>query len=352
MRPHQHRGPRRDGEEPHQVRQRATRADRSAHGGWLRAGEETDRRRAVASGARPHQCGDGCRQRRTGFDSDGGDRGRRADALSRQASASGSQRARRCIAIRNLSAVREARVARRSAAPLSGDHRESLRARRKRAARAGAGRRADGHLFQGDRDRALRTALPQRQEPAQAFARRSDRGRDREQARDREAAGAVRRRRRDRCGCDGRASPIRRSSADSGRAHADGQRRAARRPSVRARHDRLLGHAIHQRAVQGRRLDPGARNAVLGSRLQLVGAGVHVQFPADEADPDRHRSGGDRPQLSGRDRRGSGLEARVVGFEPSGTRAGARRRSPSGAREPDRCGARGIHRRQPQARGE
>ena len=50
--------------------------------------------------------------------------------------------------------------------------------------------------------------------------------------------------------------------------------------------------------VPRRRLDPGPRHALLRGRLQLVGARVHVQHPADEADPHRHRSGRDRPQLS------------------------------------------------------
>ncbi len=57
-------------------------------------------------------------------------------------------------------------------------------------------------------------------------------------------------------------------------------------------------------------LAPG--HALLRSRLQLVGARVHVQHSSDPADPDRHRSCRDRAQLSGRDRR--------------------RRRSPAGTR--------------------
>ena len=43
-----------------------------------------------------------------------------------------------------------------SAASLPRDHREGVHARRERAARAGAGRRADGHLLQGSRRRAVR----------------------------------------------------------------------------------------------------------------------------------------------------------------------------------------------------
>ena len=39
---------------------------------------------------------------------------------------------------------------------------------------------------------------------------------------------------------------------------------------------------IHQREDAGRRLDPGARDAFLRGRLQLLGAGIHVQHPAVE----------------------------------------------------------------------
>ena len=85
------------------------------------------------------------------------------------------------------------------------------------------------------------------------------------------------------------AARVRRPPADPGRAHADGQGRAARRSSARARHDGLLGHEVHQRAVPRRGLDPGPRHALLRGRLQLVGARVHVQLPADEADARRHR---------------------------------------------------------------
>ena len=44
--------------------------------------------------------------------------------------------------------------------------------------------------------------------------------------------------------------------AHPGRAQPDGQGRAARRSSADARHDRLLGHQVHQRQVPQRRLDP------------------------------------------------------------------------------------------------
>ncbi len=101
-----------------------------------------------------------------------------------------------------------------------------------------------------------------------------------------------------------------RAPVAAGRAHADGQGRAAGRPSADPRNDRLLGHQVHQRQVQGRRLDSRAGHTLLGGRLQLLGARVHVQFSADEADPHRHRSGRDRPQLSGRDRSGGRSQGR------------------------------------------
>ena len=82
--------------------------------GYARA---TARRRCVLSHlvARAHQRGDRCGQRRARLDPDGGDRRRRADALLRQAPAPGSEPARGRVAIRDLPAVRQARVARGSA---------------------------------------------------------------------------------------------------------------------------------------------------------------------------------------------------------------------------------------------
>ena len=75
-----------------------------------------------------------------------------------------------------------------------------------------------------------------------------------------------------------------------GRPQPDGQGGACRRPPADPRHDRLLGHQVHQRQVQGRRLDPGPGHALQGSRLQLLGAGIHLRLPADEADPYRYRA--------------------------------------------------------------
>ena len=198
-------------------------------------------------------------------------------------------------------------------------------------------------IFSAEVDVALFERLrAQHQEAAQAVARRGDGDGDRQGLRQAKrpllyvGGGVVLRRRRR------RAARLRRPSAGSGGAHADGQGRAAGRPSVRARHDRLLGHQVHQRPVPHGRLDPGPRHALLGGRLQLVGAGVHVQHAADQADPDRHRPVRDRPQLPGRDRRGRRPEAGAGGAQPRGAQAAARtassdrsspRRSPPTASE-------------------
>ena len=292
-----------------QVRQHAARADRRAHGGRLRTREEGDRRRAHASRAGTHQRRHRSSQRGAGLGADGRHRRRHPEPLLRQASAPGSESAFGRVAVRDLPALRQARLARRVGASVSRDHRKGIRAGRERPARAGAGRRADGHLLEGSRHVALRAAAAQHEESGEALARRGDRHGDRQAAHWSEEAGALRRRRHHARRCDGGAARARRSSADPGRAHADGQGRVARRPSIRPRHDGLLGHQVHQRAMPQRRLDPRSRHPLFRSRLQLVGAGLHVQFSADQADADRHRPGGDRPQLSGRDRRRRGSQA-------------------------------------------
>ena len=53
--------------------------------------------------------------------------------------------------------------------------------------------------------------------------------------------------------------------------HADGQGRAARRPSVRPRHDGLLGHQVHQRAMPRRRRRSSA--SARGSRKPTAARG-------------------------------------------------------------------------------
>ena len=311
VRPHQHRGARGAVEEQEdQVRQHPARADRRPRRRRLRARDQEGLGGAVAPLARAHQRGDRRGQRRAGLDPDGGDRRRRADALLRQAPAPGSEPARRRVAVRDLPAVRQARVARGFAAPLPRDPGKGVRARRERPPGPGAGRRADGHLLQGDRQGAVRPHARQQPGAGQAVARRADRREDRQATARRQEAAALRRRRHPARRRGDRTARVRRAPVAAGRAHADGQGRAARRPPADPGHDRFLGNEVHQRPVQGRRLDPGPRHALLRSRLQLVGARVHVQLPADQADPDRHRSGGARPQLSGRDRRGGGSRSR------------------------------------------
>ena len=248
VRAHQHRRPRRAVEEQEdQVRQHAPRADRRARGRRLCAGDEQGVGRALAPLAGAHQRGDGCGQCGARLDTHGRDRRRRADALLRQASAPGSEPARGRVAIRDLPAVRQARLARRLAAPVSGDHREGLHARRERPSGPGAGRRADGHLLQGDRRRTVEARPRQRQGAAQAVARRRGGFDDGPGAARSEDAAHLRRRRhpaRRRGGGDARTG---RAPLAAGRAHADGQRRAARRSPADPRDDRILGHEIHQR---------------------------------------------------------------------------------------------------------
>ena len=92
----------------------------------------------------------------------------------------------------------------------------------------------------------------------------------------REEPAALRRRRHPAGRRGERDARARRAPVAAGRAHADGQGRAARRPPADPRHDRVLGHEVHQRQEQGRGLDPGAGHALLRGRLQLVGREVHV----------------------------------------------------------------------------
>src|SRR5438046_2529142 len=82
-------------------------------------------------------------------------RRRRADALPRQAPAPGSQHARRRVAIRDLPAVREARLARGPAASVSRDPGKGLRAGGERPPGAGADRCAYGYFLKGGGRRAV-----------------------------------------------------------------------------------------------------------------------------------------------------------------------------------------------------
>ena len=119
-----------------QVRQHAPRADRGAHRRRLRARQAHDRGRPVAPRPGADERVDRRRQRGARLDPDGRDRRRHPEPLLRQAPAPGSQPARRRVAVGDLPAVRQARLARRASRPLPRDHREGVPARRERPARA------------------------------------------------------------------------------------------------------------------------------------------------------------------------------------------------------------------------
>ena len=220
--------------------------------GYARA-KQHDRGRAVAPRPGAHQRLDRRRQRRARLDPDGGDRRRHPEPLLRQASAPGSEPARRRVAVGDLPAVRQARLARRAARPVPRDHREGVPARRERPARAGAGRRCRWTSSRWRstprcssacrRTRARCTSRRWTSRPARRSCARCSRPRTPLIY----AGGGVHPRRRRR-----RAARVRDAPGDPGRAHADGQGRAARRPSADARHDRLLGHQVRQRQVPRR----------------------------------------------------------------------------------------------------
>ena len=300
----------------------------------------------------PDQRGDGRRQRVARFRADGGDRRRYSHPLLRQASAPGSEHACGCRAVRDLPPVRQARLARGAARPVSGDPGEGLFAGGKRPSGAGAGGRADGHLLGRGGRGPVRTAAPQHQEAVAAVARRGDGDGHRQGLQPGQAPAAVRGRRRRAGERRSRVARLGRSFAGAGRLHADGQGRGAGRPSVRAGHDRVLGHQVHQRAVPHGRLDHGPWYAFLGGRLQLLVPGVHVQHAADQAHPHRHRSLRDRPQLPRRDRRGGGPEAGAGGAQSRGPQAAAGRHQTAAGRQGDRRQPGGIRRRQSGARAE
>ena len=92
----------------------------------------------------------------------------------------------------------------------------------------------------------------------------------------------------------------RRAPRDAGRHDPDGQRRVSRGSSARLRHVRHLGHARRERDHAAGRRHRGDRHGVRRGRLQLVAAGAHLLDSADAADSNRHRSAGNREDLSGR----------------------------------------------------
>ena len=90
---------------------------------------------------------------------------------------------------------------------------------------------------------------------------------------------------------------------------------------------RLLGRVPGHRGGAQRRRDPGARLPLLRHPLLLLGAGLHVQHPADEADPRRHRPDRDRPQLPDRARHRRRRPRGAAPAARAGREAGARARA-------------------------
>ena len=116
-----------------------------------------------------------------------------------------------------------------------------------------------------------------------------------------------------------------------------------------ARHDRLLGHEVHQRAVP-----LGRRILGLGTRFSEADCSswepeYTFNFPPTklihiDIDPDR-----DRPQLPGRDRRRRRLEAGADRAQPRRAPDRAGRHQAAGSRGRDRGVPRDLRRRQPRA---
>ena len=149
--------------------------------------------------------------------------------------------------VADLPAVLQARLSRRSRRGSAADHRARVSSGADRPARAGARRRADGHLLGRSAGRRVSAGRPPpiarpTIDPATAARIVDGAGR-------RRAAGALRRRRRAVGARDRRAGGARRGARGAGRPHADGQGLPARGPSAAARPDRLLGHADRQRHV-------------------------------------------------------------------------------------------------------
>ena len=307
LRPHEHRRARGAVEEQ-QIKFVNTRHEQiAAHmaDGYARA-IEADVGRAVASVARAHERRDRRGERGARLDPDGRDRRRRADALLRQASAPGSEPARRCVAVRDLPAVREARVARRLGRTCS--PRSSRR--RSRSPRAAVPARCWSTCRWTSSPRKIDVALferaaAQHQVAAQAVARRRDRRRRSSSALlGGEAPGALRRRRH----------PARRRDATSCASSSITCRFPVAhtlmgKGALPDDHPLMLGMTgfwgtkFINEQVPRRRLDPRRSARASPKPTAARGSRIHVQHPADEADPHRHRSRRDRPQLSGRDRR-------------------------------------------------
>ena len=208
-------------------------------------------------------------------------------------------------------------MARGFAAPLPGDPREGVHAGRERPTGPGADRRADGHLLEGDRRRVVEERA--RPTPGRCASPRST------------------------------TRPPRRSCAQllaaktpllyvgGGVLLADAaaeMRELAEHLSLPVAHTLMgkgalpddhplilgmtgfWGTKFINDKCKGADWILAPRHALLRGRLQLVGGQIHVQLPADEADPHRHRSGRDRPQLPGGDRRRRRPQGSAQGAEP------------------------------------
>ena len=133
------------------------------------------------------------------------------------------------------------------------------------------------------------------------------------------AAADPRRRRRDLLRRDAGAAGVRRARERARLLDLHGQGRPVAEGPALPRHRRLLGRVPGAGGGAQRRRDPRDRLPLLRHPLLLVGARLHVQHPADEADPRRHRPDRDRPQLPDRARH---RRRRPRGAEAAG-RAGA-----------------------------
>ena len=324
LRSHEHRSARGPREErQHLLRQRASRADRRARGGRLRAGDEASGGRADPLGPGSDERHHGCGQRRARLDPDGGDRRRRAEPLLRQAPASGDQPPRRCRPVRDLPALRQAGVARRPAAPHRRGAGQGVHPRGERAPRTRSRGRADGRVLGRDRRRAVRQGAQQHPLAREAQPRRGGRRADRAEPSRRADAGAVRRRWDRRRGCGIRARGVRRAPVAARRAQPHGQGRTPRRQPARARDDGVLGYGVRQRDDPDRGLDPRPRHAVRRGGLELLVRRVHVRHPGHEAHADRHRSRRAGPELPPRDRRARGSQVRADRARPGRPPAGS-----------------------------
>ena len=117
----------------------------------------------------------------------------------------------------------------------------------------------------------------------------------------------------------------RRAAADSGGGFGQRPRRDRLQSSAGARSGRARRPLPGQpRDASGRRA-AGAGRALRRSHLEFVDSGLFLHHPADAAHSRRHRSRGDRPQLSGR-ARPDGRRAHLPAADPCRTRSPRRSR--------------------------